>query len=185
MSLTNPATYLLSFPVTSPFGFRPQFGDFHTGIDLGIAMWRPLPALRDGVIVLDDDDGLYDPAILATYAGISVRLRADDGEEWWYAHLSENLVTAGQSVRLGDIIGYCGSTGASTGPHLHLERIIAGVAIDPLGRLKELGDYISRPEFEAYQQNVKETLDAIKAAYDPIASKYYTHSHDTTAPKPI
>ena len=54
----------------------------------------------------------------------------------WYAHLSEFAVSTGQEVKKGDVIGYVGSTGRSTGPHLHFEVHVDGVAKDPLSFYK-------------------------------------------------
>ena len=58
-----------------------------------------------------------------------------DDSETRYAHLSSVAVAAGELVRQGDVIGYVGSTGASTGPHLHFELRFDGRAVDPLGYL--------------------------------------------------
>lgn len=175
----NPAAYLLLSPVTRYFGDLsfPQYGP-HTGIDIGVKAWAPIYALRSGVITLDDDDGSYDPDLPATWAGISVKLAADDDSEtWWYCHLAANTVAFGQHVEVGEIIGWCGSTGASTAAHLHLERLVNGKAVDPLGRLQELADYITRDEFTQYQQNVRETVESIKAVQAVQAAKIAEHEH--------
>lgn len=158
----------MSFPMYGP----------HTGIDLGIVAWSPLYALRSGTITLDDDDGAYDPNLPATWSGISVKLTADDDSEvWWYNHLAQNTVVFGQHVEVGDIIGWCGSTGASTGPHLHLERLVNGVAVDPLERLQELADYITRDEFTQYQQDVRDTIEAMKEVEANLNARLIEHNH--------
>ena len=128
----DPTGFLLSHPITSPFGPRPQFGDFHTGIDLALNAGTPIPAVRGGTVVLDDDSADGAP-------GISVKIQCDDGELWWYAHLESNSVVARQIVAAGQVIGKCGATGAATGPHLHLERQFpVGLAIDPEEELRML-----------------------------------------------
>jgi hypothetical protein len=82
--------------------------------------------------VIDDDDSYYDGARSATWSGIAVWLRCDDGEEWGYCHLARNVVSVGQHIAAGEVLGYSGSTGASTGPHLHLERrSVQGIPFDP------------------------------------------------------
>lgn len=132
-TIADPAGYLLSFGVTRPFAdlTLPQFG-LHSGIDIGMPYDAPVPAVRAGVVEIDDDSAYYDPSAPATWSGVSVWIRCDDGELWGYCHLVSNVVMRGQRIAAGDVIGFCGSTGASTGPHLHLERRApSGVAIDP------------------------------------------------------
>lgn len=122
------------WPVTRGFGdmSMPQFGP-HSGIDLGIPEGTPIPALRDGVVDLDDDDSSYDPLRWQTWSGIAVRYRLPDGASMLSAHMSSNIVSAGDTLHAGDVIGYCGHTGAATGPHLHLEvRDASGQLVDPL-----------------------------------------------------
>lgn len=126
--------WMTRWPLTRPFGdlSMPQFGA-HSGIDLGIPAGTPIPALRDGVVDLDDDDASYDPLRWHTWSGITVRYRLPDGGSILCAHLGANLVSAGETVRAGEPIGYCGATGAATGPHLHLEiRDIDGTLLDPI-----------------------------------------------------
>ncbi|MDB9528343.1 peptidoglycan DD-metalloendopeptidase family protein [Oscillatoria sp. CS-180] len=104
-------------PITSLFGWRthPIFGDrrFHTGTDLGAPEGTPVVATKDGEVHVADYLGGY---------GLTVILRHDDGSlETRYAHLSRLLVRPGEIVQQGDVIGLVGSTGNSTGPHLHFE----------------------------------------------------------------
>jgi murein DD-endopeptidase MepM/ murein hydrolase activator NlpD len=101
---------------------------FHAGIDIAAPRGTPITAVRSGTV---------------TYAGWSnrgygnlVKIRHAGGEESWYAHQSEIHVSIGQSVSQRDVIGLVGSTGLSTGPHLHLEIHEAGKAIDPLSYLQ-------------------------------------------------
>ncbi|WP_305082415.1 M23 family metallopeptidase [Oxynema sp. CENA135] len=104
-------------PITSLFGWRthPIFGNrqFHSGTDLGAAMGTPVLAAYTGQVAIADWLGGY---------GLTVVLEHNDAtEETLYAHLSELLVQPGENVKQGQVIGRVGSTGNSTGPHLHFE----------------------------------------------------------------
>ena len=105
-------------PITSLFGWRqhPIFGDqrFHAGTDIGAPEGTPVLAAQAGRVVTSGDMGGY---------GLTVALRHGEDEdlESLYSHLSEILVEAGEQVKKGDVIGLVGSTGNSTGPHLHFE----------------------------------------------------------------
>ena len=101
---------------------------FHRGIDVAAPTGTPIVAARSGTV---------------TYAGWSsrgygnlVRVRHHGGDETWYAHASRILVSVGQHVSQGQTIALIGSTGLSTGPHLHFELHVGGSAIDPLGELR-------------------------------------------------
>jgi murein DD-endopeptidase MepM/ murein hydrolase activator NlpD len=112
--------------LSSGFGFRwhPLLGysRFHKGVDYAAAWGTPIYAVADGVVSQAGWAGGY---------GQMVRLSHADQVETGYAHMSRLAVSAGAQVRQGQIIGYVGSTGLSTGPHLHFEVYRAGVAIDP------------------------------------------------------
>lgn len=104
-------------PITSLFGWRthPIFGDrrFHSGTDLGAPTGTPVLATKDGEVSVAEYLGGY---------GNTVILRHEDGtQETRYAHLSQILVDTGEKVKQGDVVGLVGSTGNSTGPHLHFE----------------------------------------------------------------
>ncbi len=104
-------------PITSLFGWRqhPIFGDrrFHTGTDLGAPEGTPVLATKDGKVSTADYLGGY---------GLTVILSHNNGtQETRYAHLSQILVRPGETVQQGDVVGLVGSTGNSTGPHLHFE----------------------------------------------------------------
>jgi murein DD-endopeptidase MepM/ murein hydrolase activator NlpD len=104
-------------PITSLFGWRihPITGTqrLHTGTDLGAPMGTPVMAAMAGRVILADDMGGY---------GISVAIEHDQGmRQTLYAHMSEVFVRPGDIVQQGTVIGRVGSTGASTGPHLHFE----------------------------------------------------------------
>ena len=171
--IVDPAGFLLSHPITRLFADMsfPQYG-FHTGLDIGMNAGTPVAAIRAGVVEVDDDDAYYDANRPATWSGISVWIRCDDGELWGYCHLMENSVSKGQVVEAGTVIGRCGSTGASTAPHLHLERRAPnGVAIDPLEEVQMLSETaqdqvreIVRSETTASERRI---LDAVKD-YNPL-----------------
>ena len=104
-------------PITSLFGWRihPISGDrrFHTGTDLGAPEGTPVVATKDGEVQVADYLGGY---------GLTVILRHENGSlETRYAHLSRLLVRPGETVKQGEVVGLIGSTGNSTGPHLHFE----------------------------------------------------------------
>lgn len=111
----------VNLPVTSPFGWRvhPLTGDwkFHAGVDLGYEYGTPVPALFDGIVLEagNYNDG-YGNQVLLYHQQINSYTR--------YGHMSQVIVSLNQRVSRGATIGYVGSTGNSTGPHLHLEYII-------------------------------------------------------------
>ncbi len=112
--------------VTSPFGDRvhPIFGTVraHKGIDFDGDSGDAVVAGADGVVLAAGMRNGY---------GNTVVISHGNGFTTLYAHLSDVAVSAGESVSGGDKIGSVGSTGWSTGPHLHLELRVAGVAVDP------------------------------------------------------
>jgi murein DD-endopeptidase MepM/ murein hydrolase activator NlpD len=104
-------------PITSLFGWRthPISGTarLHTGTDIGAAMGTPVLAALAGRVILADSMGGY---------GLAVALEHNSGiQQTMYAHLSEIFVKPGELIQQGTVIGRVGSTGASTGPHLHFE----------------------------------------------------------------
>jgi murein DD-endopeptidase MepM/ murein hydrolase activator NlpD len=115
--------------LTSAFGSRvhPIEGVTrrHAGIDLAAAWGSPLQATQDGVVTGAGWNGGYGLLVVISHGG---------GVETRYAHLSRLSVAAGQTVKAGDTVGYVGSSGDSTGPHVHYEVRVNGVAIDPLAR---------------------------------------------------
>lgn len=112
--------------VTSPYGYRihPISGgkDLHRGVDIGIAEGTPIKAIQDGTVVSAGNAGDY---------GLCVVIEGEDGYKSRYAHCSSISVGAGQEVKRGDVVAAVGSTGNSTGPHLHLEVSHNGEYLDP------------------------------------------------------
>jgi murein DD-endopeptidase MepM/ murein hydrolase activator NlpD len=110
--------------VTSPFGYR--WGRLHEGIDIGAAYGAPIQAAAAGrVIYCGWEDGYGNLTVIDHGNGIATA----------YGHQSSIVVSCGQDVAQGQTIGYVGSTGHSTGPHLHFEVRVNGTAVDPLGYL--------------------------------------------------
>ena len=120
----------VSGPITSPFGYRthPIFGTqiFHSGLDIGVDTGTPVAAADSGVVVEADWLGGYGYAVIIDHG---------NGLSTVYAHNSELLVSAGQAVSQGQIIAYSGSTGYSTGPHVHFEVRENGTPVEPLNYL--------------------------------------------------
>ncbi len=112
---------------SSPFGYRvhPIYGDwrFHYGVDLSAPQGTPIYASRSGLVTTT--------AYEAGGAGYYVSINHMDGFSTRYLHMTHYIVSPGQYVSAGQVIGYCGSTGASTGPHLHFSVYYNGVAVNP------------------------------------------------------
>ena len=103
--------------------FYAQFGQQgHNGIDLGMSVGTPVYASDDGVV--DFEGWGQNHSWMGQPAGISILLRHGWGYTG-YAHLSSTIINKGDSIKRGQLIGYSGSTGASTGPHLHWETLPA------------------------------------------------------------
>lgn len=117
-------------PITSPFGWRvhPIFGTqrYHSGIDIGADYGDPILAADSGTVIFSGWMGGYGKAVVIDHGG---------GISTLYAHNSELLVEAGYRVQKGQLISRCGSTGYSTGPHLHFEVREDGTPVSPLGYL--------------------------------------------------
>ena len=94
----------------------------HTGLDISAPAGTPIKVVASGRVTFSGYSGAY---------GNIVKVDHGNGVETWYAHCSKLYVQSGQTVSAGDIIGAVGSTGNSTGNHLHLEIRINGVAVNP------------------------------------------------------
>jgi len=114
--------------ITSYFGTRIhpilRFARFHAGVDIGAGWGAPIVAAGDGQVVGAGWAGGY---------GRQVRIAHGGGTLSTYSHMSDYAVSPGAYVRRGQVIGYVGSSGFSTGPHLHFEVRQGGVAVNPLG----------------------------------------------------
>ena len=123
---------LASYDVSAGFGLTgPLWEAQHGGQDFGASIGDPLVAVADGTITEVADAGPY---------GLRTILTLPDGTEVWYCHQTSVSVVAGDTVRMTYEIGTVGSTGNSTGPHLHLEvRPAGGDPIDPMDWLRTAG----------------------------------------------
>ena len=117
--------------ITSYFGNRvnPITGepDYHTGTDISVAAGTPILAAADGVVSIANGTDSWGDSY-----GYYVKLDHGEGLETLYAHCSSICVTAGQEVAQGEVIAYVGSTGNSTGNHLHFEVRVDGTRVDAL-----------------------------------------------------
>jgi len=111
--------------ITSPYGYRKRFGRMHKGVDLAIRMNDTIYAAFDGKVRLTNYEGKG--------YGNYVIMRHPNGLETVYGHLNKFLVKKDQYVKAGQPIALGGSTGRSTGPHLHFETRFRGYAINPQG----------------------------------------------------
>ena len=111
-------------PITSPFGMR--WGRMHEGIDIGVPYGTPIHAAASGAVIYAGWMSGYGNLIVIDHG---------NGLATAYGHQSSIVVSCGQDVAQGQTIGYVGSTGHSTGPHLHFEVRVNGNPVDPLGYL--------------------------------------------------
>ncbi|KRB28362.1 peptidase M23 [Mesorhizobium sp. Root695] len=130
LTVTNGMVTPVNGVMTSTFGPRkhPILGvvRIHKGVDWAAPVGTPIAAAFDGEITFQGDGGGY---------GNLVKIADANGSETRYAHMQKFAIASGvgTKVKAGDIIGYIGTTGLSTGPHLHFELYQNGEAIDPLG----------------------------------------------------
>jgi len=117
-------------PITSYYGYRNISvggNTFHSGIDISAKTGTPIKAAQSGAVSRSGWGGGYGYVVYIDHA---------DGSQTRYAHMSNMNVDVGANVSQGQVIGWVGSTGASTGPHLHFEIRHAGNSIDPLTYLR-------------------------------------------------
>ncbi len=121
-------TPVSGYTLTSPFGMRKHpvlgYNRMHNGIDMACAQGTPIYATRAGKVTT--------ASYQAGGAGYYVSINHLDGFSSIYMHMTHYVVAAGQSVSQGQLIGYVGSTGISTGPHLHFGISYAGSYVNPL-----------------------------------------------------
>ncbi|MCW2797169.1 M23 family metallopeptidase [Nocardioides sp.] len=115
------------YHLTARFGDYGLWSTFHTGLDFAAPTGTPIRAVANGVVTSVAYDGSY---------GNKTVITLDDGTELWFCHQNSTVVNTGDVVSAGDLIGYIGSTGHVTGPHLHLEvRPGGGDPVDPFPAL--------------------------------------------------
>ena len=141
--------------ITSGFGQRTLFGytAMHKGVDFGVPTGTPILAAGNGVIEAIGYNGGY---------GNYIRIRHNSTYKTAYAHMSrfaQGLV-AGSRVRQGQTIGFVGSTGRSTGPHLHYEVLVNNVQINPLDLRLPAGEILTGDELERFYSR-RDQLDEL------------------------
>jgi len=134
---------LVSFTITQPFGptsvlLEPPYGPykhFHTGVDISAPLGTPVMAAADGVVVAVGHSNLgYGNFVVIAHGG---------GISTLYAHLLQTGVSVGEPVLRGQVIGLEGSTGLSTGPHVHFEMRVNDQVVDPMPYLPVPGTNVS------------------------------------------
>lgn len=124
-----PASYYIS----SPFGWR--WGRNHNGIDIGAGSGSSVCASKSGTVITVNNSCTHNYAKTSNCCGNGygnyVIIAHDDGTQTLYGHLASASVSVGEYVSQGQVIGGVGSTGSSTGFHLHFEIYVGGVAVDP------------------------------------------------------
>lgn len=113
----------ISGTITSRYGVRSsRRSGAHTGLDIAAKTGTPIQVTTDGNVTFAGRNGSY---------GYLVKVSHGNGVETWYAHCSKLYVSKGQTVSAGDTIAAVGSTGNSTGPHLHFEIRVDGKPLNP------------------------------------------------------
>lgn len=121
----------MSYKITSYYGQKESFRSTgHSGIDFSMPDGTPLRAIKDGIIHLKDFGDKN--------AGKMIKINGEDGKDYIYGHLSKFSVNEGQIVNKGDIIGYSGNTGFSTGSHLHFGVKEGTKFIDPSAYIPDI-----------------------------------------------
>jgi murein DD-endopeptidase MepM/ murein hydrolase activator NlpD len=146
--ITSRFTYARPHPILG--GAMP-----HLAVDYAAPTGTPVRAVGDGVVTQAGWDGSY---------GLTVRLRHRSGYETLYAHLSRLPAStrAGARVNQRQVIGYVGSTGRSTGPHLHYEVVKSGVRVNPLNEKFIPGDPIPPREREEYTRHARTLIQRLE-----------------------
>ncbi len=123
----TPSTWPANGEITSPYGYRTSpwgwGSDFHPGVDIADSWGTPIYATAAGTVIFSSWDGGYGQMVVIDHG---------NGIQTAYAHNAANLVSVGQSVTKGAHIADMGSTGASTGPHVHYEVRVDGQRVNPL-----------------------------------------------------
>ncbi|WP_320672044.1 peptidoglycan DD-metalloendopeptidase family protein, partial [Patulibacter defluvii] len=123
----------ISGTVTSPYGAR--WGRQHAGMDIAAAIGTPIKAYAAGTVAFSGTQSGYGNIVCVDHG---------DGLQTCYAHMSKNAVRQGAKVQAGDVVGYVGMTGRTTGPHLHFEVRKNGKAVDPAPYYSGAGKASSR-----------------------------------------
>ena len=169
------------FRVTSRYGIRTLNGvqQFHSGLDLVGESSKELLAICDGVI--EQSRIITDKSNLTWQWGNYVCLKADTGELIFYCHLSERLVSKGQRVKKGELIGIEGNTGYSFGSHCHLEiRNASNKVTDEVNTPKftgipnAVGTYTVKEDIEMTREEIKKMIDEAIEESKPRVWHYWS-----------
>ena len=139
--------------LSSNFGMRKHpilgYNKMHKGIDFAAPMGTPVYAGGNGVVEIAGRNGSY---------GKYIRIRHNNGYKTAYAHLSgfKKGISKGKRVNQGEVIGYVGSTGRSTGPHLHYEIIYQNKQINPMTLKLPSGKVLKNEELKRFEKNFRE-----------------------------
>jgi murein DD-endopeptidase MepM/ murein hydrolase activator NlpD len=154
-------TPLASWRITSEFGMRQHpilgYGAMHKGVDFGAPEGTPVLASASGQVSFADTDGGH---------GLFVKIDHGSDVGTGYAHLSRLApgIAPGAAVRQGQLIGFVGSTGLSTGPHLHYEFYRGGKPVDPLAEKLGVRPALTGAELERFRGQVREYVGQFKQA---------------------
>ncbi|HAF31551.1 MAG TPA: peptidase M23 [Anaerovibrio sp.] len=128
VNASTPSIWPSTGDVSSPFGMRWGGSDFHPGIDIADDYGTPIVATADGIVTVAGwNSGGY---------GNMVDIDHGNGFMTRYGHAQQVVVSAGEHVKRGQVIAYMGSTGFSTGPHVHYEVRVNGQIVNPAGYIR-------------------------------------------------
>ncbi len=154
-------TPVSGFKLTSGYGMRRHpllgYSKMHTGVDFGAPFGTPIRAAGNGKVELAGRFGTY---------GIAVKIQHSGKYETLYGHMSRlaDGITPGTSVRQGQVIGYVGSTGRSTGPHLHYEVRVADHPVNPMRVKASGGRQLAGKDLMAFQALKTRVIAMMKVA---------------------
>ncbi|HEU5149118.1 MAG TPA: M23 family metallopeptidase [Iamia sp.] len=149
--------------ISSEFGQRAHpilnITRLHAGVDIGAATGDPVEAAADGIVLLAEPRGGYGNTVVIAHLNSLGTV---------YAHNSELLVQTGQQVKRGDVIARAGSTGLSTGPHVHFETRLKGVPVNPRNFLLPVEGGTGQPGPEPPEQPDRPDLATTTTTTEPI-----------------
>ena len=146
--------------ITSSFGMRSHpilgYSKMHRGVDFGAPTGTPIYAAGDGVVSFVGKKGGY---------GNYVMIKHDGKYSSAYAHVSRfaSSLSAGKKVKQGQIIAYVGTSGMSTGPHLHYEILLGGTQVNPAGVKFKTGNVLAGHELAAFKKNMAQLQAQLEA----------------------
>jgi murein DD-endopeptidase MepM/ murein hydrolase activator NlpD len=141
-----PSLWPITGPITSSFGEREDpfngEGAFHSGVDISGTFGEMVRATADGTVEV---------ASMASGYGREIVINHGNGIQTLYGHLSGFAVTAGQQISRGQVIGYVGISGRSTGPHLHYEVRIHNTPVNPYRYLRQTMEQLASADADSPQ----------------------------------